>query len=339
MDIFDVERELSILIDTDKKAWVQMYLLLDKVEQEKLWKSTHNRFGAWLSHYAKKKNINESLLWHRRQAGRFYSKFAERAALQHHDVTKIEEINIPPDSLNIAERIAAKDDAVADELIGKLLNNEITRQELLSVWGRVKADAKAKKEQERFEAIPYRYSSPAVRKVEARDIIMLLSKPDWLPASMKNTLLTIDDGENYLQKEKRFGCTYRTASQFPVRHSGLSYPYFLDLVVLENFSVDFDDKLYQTHIHAIKVITSPEVLEDKNFLINYPLFSDYTWLAVPEDLAEAASAFSPEWLGIISVCNDRKTINIVKEARVFEKDNIKSKLQVMSTFMVQYKYQ
>ena len=133
MDIFDIERELSILIDTDKKAWVQMYLLLNKVEQEKLWKSTHNRFGAWLSHYAKKKNINESLLWHRRQAGRFYSKFAERAALQHHDVTKIEEINIPPDSLNIAERIAAKDDAVADELIGKLLNNEITRQELLSV--------------------------------------------------------------------------------------------------------------------------------------------------------------------------------------------------------------
>ena len=147
MDIFDVERELSVLIDTDKKAWVQMYLLLDKVEHEKLWKSTHNRFGAWLSHYAKKKNINESLLWHRRQAGRFYSKFAERAALQHHDVTKIEEINIPPDSLNIAERIAAKDDAVADELIGKLLNNEITRQELLSVWGRVKADAKAKKAQ------------------------------------------------------------------------------------------------------------------------------------------------------------------------------------------------
>ena len=339
MDIFDVERELSILIDTDKKAWVQMYLLLDKVEQEKLWKSTHNRFGAWLSHYAKKNNINESLLWHRRQAGRFYSKFAERAALQHHDVTKIEEINIPPDSLNIAERIAAKDDAVADELIGKLLNNEITRQELLSVWGRVKADAKAKKEQERFEAIPYRYSSPAVRKVEARDIIMLLSKPDWLPASMKNTLLTIDDGENYLQKEKKFGCTYRTASQFPVRHSGLSYPYFLDLVVLENFSVDFDNKLYLTHIHAIIVVTSPESLEHKKYLIDYPLFCDYTWLAVPEDLVEIVSQSAPEWLGIISVCNDRNTVNIVKEARVFEQYNIRAKLQVMSTFMVQYKYQ
>lgn len=339
MNIYDIERELSILIDTDKKAWVQMYLLLDKVEQENLWKPAYSRFGAWLSHYAKEKNINESLLWHRRQAGRFYSRFAERAALRNHDVAKIEAINIPPDSLNIAERIAAKDDAVADELIGKLLNNEITRQELLSVWGRVKADAKAKKEQDLLEAIPYRYSSPKVRKVEARDIVMLLSKPDWLPASMKITLLTIDDGEDYLKKEKKFGCTYRTASQFPVRYSGLTYPYFLDLVVLENFSVDFYDKIYQTHIHAIKVVTTLKGLEDKKFLVDYPLFSDYTWLAVPEDLVEATSVIAPEWLGVISVCNDRKTVNIVKEARVFEKDNIRTKLQVMSTFMVQYKYQ
>ena len=119
----------------------------------------------------------------------------------------------------------------------------------------------------------------------------------------------------------------------------MSYPYFLDLVVLENFSVDFDDKLYQTHIHAIKVVTSPEGLEDKKFLIDYPLFCDYTWLAVPEDLVEIVSQSAPEWLGIISVCNDRKTVNIVKEARAFEKYNINTKLQVMSTFMIQYKYQ
>ena len=90
---------------------------------------------------------------------------------------------------------------------------------------------------------------------------------------------------------------------------------------------------------SIKVITSPEGLESKNFLINYPLFSDYTWLAVPEDLAEAASEFAPEWLGVISICNDRNTVNIVKEARGFEQYNIRAKLQVMSTFMVQYTYQ
>ena len=85
------EKELTILINTNKKAWVKIYIMIEQIETKELWKAIGNSFSGWLKNYAKKTGTNESMLWHRRQAGKFYSAYEARAKEQTRKTQKLSE--------------------------------------------------------------------------------------------------------------------------------------------------------------------------------------------------------------------------------------------------------
>lgn len=330
--IYDIEKELEDIFETDRKGWVKMYRLLNVVETKNLWYHRYSSFADWLRRYAKRKNISASLLWHRRQAGRFYDQFVLRAKLAGITEPPLEEVEAPVESLNIAERIADKSDFIADDLIHKIIKKEITRQDLSSAWKNVKAEKLARKNAYKEWREPPAYASK-IERITTKDIILSLRKNDWLSDELyeEDTRWQVDDKKYIICGYRgRIHPMYRTAADFNVQDTNI------DLMVAENCTVDAADKGYRLNLHAIAIKVDKKDFLDEDTIHMYRLYADYCWLAVPEEICQDALEFVPDDWGVIF--SDGKKATVVKiPAKITE--YLPTHNDALMSFILQYQYQ
>ena len=336
--IYDVEKELEDIFATDRRGWVKMYRLLDIVDKKNLWRREYTSFSEWLRDYAKRKNISASLLWHRRQAGRFYDNFISRANIAGITEPQLEDVDVPVDSLNIAERIAGENEFAADDLIRKIINRELTRQDLSSIWKNVKAEKYAREKAYREWREPPAYASN-VAWIKTQDIILSLMKDYWLPDAIfeENARLAIKD-TNYvaLGFNGRIRPMYRTAADFGVFNRAIEEDTNIDLMIAENCTIDAEDKGYRLNLHAIEVKVDKKDFLSVKEMDMYRLFADYCWLAVPEEICQDALEFVPDDLVII-VSDSKKAYAAKKTAKVT--GYLPTHNDALMCFMLQYQYQ
>lgn len=336
--IYDVEKELEDIFATDRRGWVKMYRLLDIVDKQNLWRREYTSFSEWLRDYAKRKNISASLLWHRRQAGRFYDDFISRANLAGITEPQLEDVDVPVDSLNIAERIAGKSDFAADELIHKIINRELTRQDLSSIWRNVKAEKYAREKAYREWREPPAYASDVAR-IQTQDIILSLMKDYWLPDAIfeENARLAIKD-TNYvaLGFNGRIRPMYRTAADFGVFNRVIEEDTDIDLMIAENCTIDAEDKGYRLNLHAIEVKVDKKDFLSVKEMDMYRLFADYCWLAVPEELCQDALEVVPDDWGVI-LSDGKKAYAAKIPAKITE--YLPTHNDALMSFILQYQYQ
>ena len=336
--IYDIEKELEDLFETDRRGWVRMYRLLDLVETKNLWYYSYGSFSEWLRDYAERKGISKALLWHRRQAGRFYDKFVLRAKLVGITEPPLEEVEAPVESLNIAERIAGKSDFIADDLIHKIIKKEITRQGLSSAWKNVKAENLARKKAYIEWREPPAYASK-IERITTKDIILSLRKNDWLPDELyeEDTRLHINDKKYIVYGYRgRIRPMYRTAADFNVFNKATKKDTNIDLMVAENCTVAVADKGYRLNLHAIAVKVDKKDFLSTGEMDMYRLYADYCWLAVPEEIGKDALDVVPDDWGIIVSDGEQATV-IKTPARITE--YLPTHNEALMSFILQYQYQ
>ena len=119
----------------DKKSWIKIYKLLETVETQRLYTTNYRSFTAWINSLSTKLKIHVSVLWSRKKAGKIYSEYLSRAHAAGRSVTTLDDTaapSIPPESINYIDKIAGSNTAVADDLMDKLLNGNLSRNQLKS---------------------------------------------------------------------------------------------------------------------------------------------------------------------------------------------------------------
>lgn len=134
----DVLEELHRLLGQGGRAWVRVYQLIDRVRREDLFKPDFNSFSAWVKAEAARSGCSESLLWHRKSAGDFYSKWAETApgAPPLEVADRVSEENV-----ELVRKIAAKAPERGDELMRRLVAEGLSTKELRGEWRSLRAPA------------------------------------------------------------------------------------------------------------------------------------------------------------------------------------------------------
>ena len=73
-----IEHELEVMVNIDRKNWVNFYLLVKKVKEKELWKvSNAKSFTQWIKELSRKTKIHETIIWNRYKAGEVYQGYAE----------------------------------------------------------------------------------------------------------------------------------------------------------------------------------------------------------------------------------------------------------------------
>ena len=137
----DVLEELHRLLGQGGRAWVRVYQLIDRVKRENLFKPDFNSFSAWIKAEAARSGVSESLLWHRKSAGDFYSRWAERVA----DAPALELADkVSEENVELVRKISAMEPERGDALMRKLVTEGLSTKELRSEWRTVRGPSNPK---------------------------------------------------------------------------------------------------------------------------------------------------------------------------------------------------
>lgn len=298
----EYEQELEDLVRNDKNNWTRFYVLMEKVEKEKLYKQKNFRsFTAWLKDFSIRNKIHESVLWNRKKAGKVYEEYQQLQAQRGIETPNIDEVDVSMDSLVLLDKIQKKAPALGAELIEKTINKEVTRQDLRHAYKQIRDTAPPKKpgrkkklseEEEQAQKAEF-----AENTATATKITQLLSNSSWL--------LGYEVGRKAFTKSE-FQDKYVTFPEFRLYTGTTSKSRRVDVLALENVNVK--NKLHEVNAHGIEIkVAKHDLLGDTKYT-EYAEFVHFLWLAVPVELVPIAEETAPPTVGILSVDGD----NIVK---------------------------
>lgn len=351
-----IEKELDQLISDDKKSWIKIYRLLETVETQRLYTTNYRSFTAWINSLSTKLKIHVSVLWSRKKAGKIYSEYLSRAHAAGRSVTTLDDTaapSIPPESINYIDKIAGSNTAVADDLMDKLLNGNLSRNQLKSAWETVKAGRAATGIKPRVnahdaykDAVSDATSTNNEKQITAADIVLALTtSSEWLShigigtdASTASPIIPNLTNHRSDRPERHVTPKYRVMPEFAVRTGTSHFARRIDALVLENHTIEqLRDKNYELHLHAVEIKVDRHDLLGDHKMQEYCDFADFFWIAVPAVLEEdARSILAPGW-GLLVITNDADSKRFSRSVRVAEKAKMSSGVmrdQTLSTALI-----
>ena len=304
LNLNTVEKELTSLLDYDKKNWTHFYILLKKVEDEKLWESKYKSFNQWVKDFCKKTKTHESILWNRKKAGRVYESYQKIKAEKGEEVANIEDTNVSADALVILDKINRYDEEIASNLVDKVLNKEITNKDLREVYKGIRPENISHNPHFRTEkgerGEKQAKESNSENKITANKIVSTLCNIEWLGIKKERKYF-----KSAFEQDK-----YRVFTEFPLYTGTSKRSRRVDLLIAENIQTEH---IWELNLHGIEIkVSKSDLLNDTKYT-EYAEFVDYMWLAVTEELVEEGLKNTFEDCGIISI-KDNKAM-IVKQAK------------------------
>ena len=287
-----IEAELAGYVKQDKKNWVRIYQLMHEVEEGKLYKERDDTpsFTSWVNALADDLGVHVSLLWARLKAGRTYAEYEGRAAKQGKSVTPLAALSVSPDSINLCERVAGKNATEMDDLIDKVVEGSLTRDDLRAA-ARAKRAAGGTMPTTRHDRIGAAERTEEASGLTASDIVVALRKPSWLTAA---------------RTDKYFEHVYHFFTEFRIPSGTSRHARRIDAMIAETVTAaDLDEII----LRGVEIKTDITDLRGDHKMQEYTNFCDYFYIAVPAgspELLEAAeSVRRPSW-GILTVTKDGK---------------------------------
>ncbi len=302
-----IEKELSQLLQIDKKNWVKIYELMKAVKAQSLWANTYHSFTAWVRYLAKSNSTHESILWKRQKQGKIYEEYEKRALQQNRIVPRMENLKVSPDNFELIDKIAQSNEQIRDELMDKLLKNEIQRRDLKRAWDTVRTEKEAKNQKARkinaYDKLEINAETQQIHQsaLKAVDIILALKTPLWL----QNSFSTICNSKN----DKR---VYSPFAEFAVYTGTSRHSRRIDIMIMENMTCEFN---YELKLHGIEIkVSKNDLLKDEK-MSEYTDYCDYFWLAIPEELLEYAQNVTLDGWGIIIIKGEEMKPEVYQNAK------------------------
>lgn len=335
-----IEDKISLILSDSMKSWVDLYLLLEKVRENKLYKPEHRSFTAFVRHVAETNNVHESILWQRRKAGKTYRRYQQIKEQQGKGSKAIEELKeskVSPETLELCQKIAQKDNEVFTTLVEKAINGEVTRDSLRQAYTTmrdkeisetIRNDLRHRQDAEDDTHAKGTQSMVNNKKehteqneslkdpLKTAEISIALDSPDWIQKFAKILgTYAVDQADVYNFERSGTGI-FRTISEFPVTSVTTRYDRKVDKAIFETITLAGHFlRTYQISTHQVEIKVSRADLKHDNKMQDYAQSFDYSWLCVPVELEQEALNVKPEKFGLLLYDFNKKTISIAKTAQ------------------------
>lgn len=335
-----IEDKISLILSDSMKSWVDLYLLLEQVRENKLYKPEHRSFTAFVRHVAETNNVYESILWQRRKAGKTYRRYQQIKEQQGKGAKAIEELReakVSPETLELCQKIAKKDDEAFEFLMDKAIQGEVTRDDLRKAYTTIRdkqieeairADLRRENDTESDTHAKDMQSMANNKKehteqnanpkdpLKTAEISLALDSADWV-LSFAQILGTyaIDQIDTYNFERTGRGI-FKTLSEFPVTSLTTRFDRKVDKAIFETITLAGHFlRTYQICTHQIEIkISKSDLVHDKK-MQDYAQAFDYSWLCVPTELEQEALNVKPEKFGLLLYDFDKKKLAIAKTAQ------------------------
>lgn len=301
MNLEKIESELIGLLSQDKKNWITIYQLMAQVEKERAY--TTKSYTQWVNALAEKAGVHVSLLWARKKAGAAYEAYVRRSGEKGFEVPSMEKIDISPDNINLVTKIAGSNEDVADDLMTRVISNELHRSDLKQAWEKVKTErvarglAPTRLTRHDVEAVDV---ANATDSISAQSILFTIQHTsDWITSIIDSHKTS----EHY---------TYKVLDEFAVRPGTSRHARRIDAAVFEDLTNSVDRGSHGITVHGIEIKVSKSDLINDSKMDEYTNYCDFFWLAIPKELVDVANEYILDDWGILVF--EKGKLNVYKKA-------------------------
>lgn len=336
-DLKQIEAELETILSSDKRSWVDLYMLLKEVQDNSLYAPAFQSFTQWLKDFARRTHTHESLLWSRLKAGKVYADYQRTKQDQGISVPDLAEAKVAADSLVLLDKLNKANKNIAAEMADKVMAGELTRADLRQAYQDVKAAKGIRKVSTDPHAAVLKEAGNDGKdhetekegkektRIDASDIIFCLSGGiDWLIEPKTAVLSRFEAKQPYRP-------VYKLIPEFSVYTGTSRHSRRVDAMIAENQTTD---GLWQIALHAVEIkVEKNDLLNDHKYT-EYSDYADYLWVAIPTELLPAAEASVPSGVGIITFGRDGKGNLMSKIASQATKYKARLKDKALSSMLV-----
>ncbi|WP_300344620.1 MmcB family DNA repair protein [Fusobacterium sp.] len=299
LNLKEIENKLEILMKIEKKNWADFYLLIKRVETEELWRGAYNSFTQWVKDFAVRTKTHESTIWYKKKAGEVYEKYAEIRKKKGLEVEEIQNSKVSINSLVILDKIDKYSPDKTEELVEKIFNKEITRNNLQDIYKAVRPNTEVK---EKINSIYAHKTDDEIRaekieeSIKSSNILSALYGIEWLGKKKERKFF-----KSSYEQEK-----VQCFSEFPLFTGTTRHNRRIDFLCVENMTTE---NLWEINIHGIEIkVNEYDLLNDEKYT-EYTEFVDFFYLAVSEELEEIAINNIFKGCGLIVVYKDKENSN------------------------------
>ena len=134
---------LELMKRNSDKGWIELFLIVDKVEEEQLYLPEYKSITAWGQALADRGGFRLRELWRRKRAGsayREYEKLKEaRGKTVHHLEELAETTGMTPRNIETITKIAGGNKRIKEKLLDQLSTEKIGQDQLDAMWDAAKA--------------------------------------------------------------------------------------------------------------------------------------------------------------------------------------------------------
>lgn len=297
-ELQEIENELSGYVKSDRRNWIRIYQLMDKVQTEELYRERGNTptFTIWVDTLADDLHVHVSLLWKRLKAGRVYHEYEIRSARKNIDVTPIDKLSdVSPDSLALCQSVAGANTEQMDRLISSVVNGNLTRTALREAVRARRASGNPIAHNGN-DRVNISQMSLIQEDMSAADIIQALQSSLWLRRTGR---------PNYIPS------IYEVFPEFRANTGSTHHVRRMDALIVDNITDPSPDHLT---LRCIEIkISKQDMLRDHK-TSEYQGFVNYVYLCIPKNnemIDAARQVMTPKW-GLMTVSNI-DGIEVIKE--------------------------
>lgn len=314
MELEKVEKEITRILNIDKKNWIEVYTLLNDVQQQESWKGKYKSFTQWVKHYCIETHTHESILWSRLRAGKVYKDYEDIQKAKGIEVIPLEKAQISVDKLVMLDKINKYDKNVASQLVQKVMTGTVRKQDLKEVYKQVRPKDKKDISTNPHNNAPISIDPKEIKEITTNDIVLTLLEPTWLsPLKQEREV-----------KRKYFGSyqdKYKALTEFSAYTGTTKKSRRMDILAIENIT---SSNIYDIVLHGIEIKTSKSDLKNDYKYTEYKDYCDLLWLAIPQDLIKLADEIKPKDCGIIVISKDKNILEAkIKETATYIKGTLR----------------
>lgn len=268
----------------DKRSrWSELYMLIDKVESASLWRAGgFSSMTKWLEDLSRRAGCQIQYLWRVKKAGKFYKAYADAEQAAGRAVAPVDEVQLGDEMLANIDRISGGKPERAREYVAAALDGSLTKAKVKQM---VKATAGARRAA-KAAAAAGEQSGGGVDGVTAADMILALDNPTLFYSAEERAA-------HLLRGARR---SFALLAEFPVQTGTADRARRMDALVIGN---RFGTDQYECTLDMVEIKVTESDLRGDTKHLEYEVFADRCWFAVPAGLADAAAELAPDGWGVI----------------------------------------
>lgn len=313
----EITDDLVDMLSEKRRRWAAIYELMEEVERKAMWKPEYFSLTRWIEDLARRAHCQVQYLWRVKKAGRFYVQWEEERKRAGKPVPPLEDCPLGDEMLADIDRLTEGNPKRAELYLSAAMNGSLSKKRVKQLVRETK-ERRAGNRKRRKNAMWQDWSALSADADQGG------ATDDGASAAGAVTADAVIMGLRPTLFHDRFDLScplqagerrvWQVLTEFPVKTGSTAHARRMDALCISNAGTSAANQ-YDVVLDSVEVKVALSDLTRDTKHLEYEIYADRCWFAVPVDLEDKALELAPDGWGVL-VLDGESELRVARKAQL-----------------------